>query len=616
MKRLTVCHDGRRPRLGRVSLLGLAACVAAVGLGAAPAPRVIHVSPAGSDAAPGSAESPVKTIGRALAFARPGDRVVVHAGTYQERVVVKTSGEPGKPIVIEGERSPEGRWLTVVGATGPWTGQWVPAPEVGRGVYKAPAPGFEPAQMLVDGKFIPRIWPKNMKDGKGFEKLAYPATQQVKTMYLQADVNYWDTMAAMFGCRDGMVYIRFRNGDDPNGKQLRAAPAGGGIQIENQSHIVLRNLMVRGGENCVMISGPKAAHNVVEHCRLVNGSKRVYVTDRAAHNTIRHNDVTIDLYADTCKTGAWGCGQKGDAAPYEFRVKEHFYNEYKYFFGPNSTSDYGIRLYRVGEGNEVHHNRVYMGGQGISINQASHVRVHHNTVYGFSSIGLICTLNRVADVQLYDNLVYDCNINLRIHHVNEPRQDQERSLYVYRNRFYEPPGVGSHIYFHYWKDNDVTPYRHAHVFIYHNSFAGGRACVSLSGYADECGGLPNAVVVNNMISSQVGVYAAMPFVAGEGMWGLFDCNWLGGQFKTRHPGHDYTKAPWFGKGNVFVKAGRAWDDGAMPDFALPADSAARNGGVDVTQPIVAGGRTFGPLPGFEPGYYTGPKPHMGAVQGK
>ena len=71
---------------------------------------------------------------------------------------------------------------------------------------------------------------------------------------------------------------------------------------------------------------------------------------------------------------------------------QQFYRFYKLLFGPNGTSDYGVRLYRVGPGNEVCRNRVYFGGQGISVNDGQEVRVHHNTVWVFSSIGIICLM--------------------------------------------------------------------------------------------------------------------------------------------------------------------------------------------------------------------------------
>ena len=539
-----------------------------------------------------------KTIADALRAARPGDTVHVEAGIYVGRVVVPVSGEAGKPIVICGERGEKGEWRTIIGSSMPLKVRWQPAPEIGDGVYKTPFPGYEPRQMLVDGKFIPRIWQDHMADGSGFEALAFPPDHVVKTFYFKQDVKYWDPMGAMFGTRDGWVYLRFRNRDDPNEKDLRAAPAGGGVHIENQSHIVLRDLMIRGGENCVLVTGPKAAHNTIERCRLLNGGIRVQFADGAAHNTVRESEMTIEFYADTCRTGAWGCAPKDGEIPYEFRLKQQFYRHYKMFCGPNSTSDYGVRLLRVGPGNEVCHNHVYLGGQGISVYHGSDVRIHHNTVHGFSSIGLICTLNRVQNVRLYENLVYNCNINLRIHHVNERNQTEPRSLYVYRNRFWNKPGVGSHIYFHYNKEGVIAKDEHARIFIYDNLFAGGQRGFSVSGWADERGGLREAVVVNNVFSSDLNLCAAREFMANREMMGVFDYNWLGGGFKSTNPGHDFTKAPWYGKHNVFQKDATLWDASEMPDFKLPADSPALRNRLDLSRPVDLDGRRFGPLPGM------------------
>ncbi|RKX34549.1 MAG: right-handed parallel beta-helix repeat-containing protein, partial [Verrucomicrobia bacterium] len=48
--------------------------------------RNYHVSVAGDDANSGSRMEPLKTIQAAAQLAQPGDEVVVHAGTYRERV--------------------------------------------------------------------------------------------------------------------------------------------------------------------------------------------------------------------------------------------------------------------------------------------------------------------------------------------------------------------------------------------------------------------------------------------------------------------------------------------------------------------------------------------------
>ena len=70
-------------------------------------PQVYHVSAAGDDGAAGTEKARLRTIGRACQMAWPGDRVVVHEGTYHECIRPLRSGLPGHPIVFEaahGER--------------------------------------------------------------------------------------------------------------------------------------------------------------------------------------------------------------------------------------------------------------------------------------------------------------------------------------------------------------------------------------------------------------------------------------------------------------------------------------------------------------------------------
>ena len=63
---------------------------------------VFHVSPCGSDVAAGTAESPFRTINRAVSAAHPGDTVRIHEGTYREWVKpVRTGRGEGRRIVFE-----------------------------------------------------------------------------------------------------------------------------------------------------------------------------------------------------------------------------------------------------------------------------------------------------------------------------------------------------------------------------------------------------------------------------------------------------------------------------------------------------------------------------------
>lgn len=585
--------------------------------------KVWFVSPDGSDDAPGDRERPLKTFAKAQSAARPGDTIRLRAGRYGEKLAVRVSGAEGQPITIEGERGPGGEWLTELDPSVPIATRWVPAPEVAQGVYKMPFPGFEPHLMLVDGKFIPRIWPTFMQSGLGFAKLAYPPDQKVVVGRVdlpeapgkggllaaygrevdptgQKTVNYWDLMRAMYGCQNGVVYIRFRDGDDPNKRAIRIAPRGGGVEIVGQSWIVLRDLFVQGGQSGVAIRGPNADHNIVERCRLVNASERISVID-ASHTIVRNNDITADFYSDKCLTGAWGSSAQGDETPDELAMKNFFYLEYKHFFGPHTTSDYGIRL-TGGKDNEIAGNRLGKGGQGINVSRTSDARVHGNTVEGMSSIGIIPMMDRLVNVQIHENLILDCNIALRIHHINEPRQSEPRSLYVYRNCVWQKPGVGTGIFFHYWEKNDVEPYPHPHIAIYHNTFAGGSSGLSHNAYVEKSGGLPNTLVANNILSNPRPISVSGAFLRLQGGW-IFDYNWLGGAGKP--------DAVWYGSHNLDAKGQMIWNTAKAPDVALPADSPARHAGLDLARSFELGGKKFSALPGMDAGYFTGPRPDLG-----
>lgn len=86
----------------------------------------IHVAPAGSEGADGSAARPFRTIGRAAEAAQPGDTVVVHAGEYREWVKpprggrsdrrrITYSAAPGEHVVIKGSEPVTG-WERVLGS--------------------------------------------------------------------------------------------------------------------------------------------------------------------------------------------------------------------------------------------------------------------------------------------------------------------------------------------------------------------------------------------------------------------------------------------------------------------------------------------------------------------
>jgi hypothetical protein len=72
------------------------------------AEEVRYVSPSGSDEAPGTEDAPWRTVAHALSEDRPGVRVLVREGTYEEEFEGGPRGERDRPMVLEahpGERA-------------------------------------------------------------------------------------------------------------------------------------------------------------------------------------------------------------------------------------------------------------------------------------------------------------------------------------------------------------------------------------------------------------------------------------------------------------------------------------------------------------------------------
>jgi hypothetical protein len=60
----------------------------------------LHVSTRGADSNPGTQAQPFRTVQRAVDAARPGSKVLVHAGTYTGKVKIKQSGTAASPITL------------------------------------------------------------------------------------------------------------------------------------------------------------------------------------------------------------------------------------------------------------------------------------------------------------------------------------------------------------------------------------------------------------------------------------------------------------------------------------------------------------------------------------
>lgn len=568
--------------------------------------KTYYVAPNGSDRNDGSQNAPFRTIQKAADVVRPGDTVYVLAGEYQERVVIKTSGTPGNPIVFEGERGSGDQWLTVIDGGDRVTG-WKPAPEVGRGVYKHTGIGYAPYNLTVSDKLVARIKNEKMNDGSGF-RILDRSPEAVVNLY-DGTVKYWDGIEALYGNRDGVTYLRFRNYDDPNDKEIETAPNGSaGVLIRNKSYIVIRNFKVQNAYASVYIDGKDAHHNIIENNYLQSGRYCVLVVNLAGDNHIRYNEMTMNAYGHD-DFGAWEDAHNLD---YKYRVRQHMYaNTLK---GDNYYGDRCIFLNNHGDNNEVYGNhlfqhlsgigtevtktsRVTLSGRAAKANYGRNLKIYDNTIHNTSSTAIRVAGGEV-NLQVFNNLVYDNNLNFRIH---DPTIGP---IYIYNNRFYNPIETVNHFYYFFNRDYSFPPdqFTYPEIFVYHNSFGKSKEVLRVSSLGAPYG-LPNTIFLNNIfdVSKPLKLYA-------KGNWtdpqraGYFDYNWHRG---TIDP-------PWWSGQNNIQGSQPMWPD-YPPDFKLPENSEARNAGLDLSRRFTIKGKTYDPLPGMSPGYFSGSRPDLGII---
>ena len=143
-----------------------------------------YVSPAGSDAWPGTQAQPFATFQFAASKLLDGDTLIVRAGDYHEIVTLGTSGTAAAPITIQA--APRER-PTLIGATpvaGPWTAY-------SGAIYKASWPS-QPTQVFGAGRLLNEArWPNTpIEDFAGMTyALADSGTQDYITYAALPDVD-------------------------------------------------------------------------------------------------------------------------------------------------------------------------------------------------------------------------------------------------------------------------------------------------------------------------------------------------------------------------------------------------------------------------------------------
>jgi len=591
-----------------------------------------HVAKTGcSDSNAGtSAAAPWCTVQKALTTVPAGSTVLVHAGTYYERITPTVSGSAGNLITLLGERGPSGERLTILDGSDLYTGGWTLNASTNGGLYRTTTAPYAIGWVGIEqgGQSYHILMSADYHVSRTLlSTLDHPAEEWTCVSYLVCQssppplVKYWDAWEAL-ATGDNPVYVRFRAGDNPAGKTMRVAPMWSAtLKLQGVHHLTFKGLHVRAAYHPVLITST-TADIVLDDNELEHGKATIALYG-PARITIKNNVIHGGRYPATYKPGPLNAQSlpAGNLTPgtwqYATVIAAHFNWFYKTqgFYDQMGIDTYYDEEHTPGVGTGV--TDLEVSGNvitdypafGLTLADATNAKVFNNDVSHTSDCGL-GHFGTLTNVQIYDNYLHDDAINIRF----GPEQSKVQEVYIYRNRFDQPIYPGGKPTWGCCNDSGSGTHASTRRYWYHNSFLGGDR--EVMGYDGTLNWSTSDVLLNNVISgTQVFMWNFGGFNPGLR---LFDYNWLGGQLGTVYTTPPRTGALVIGSHTIQATGqqmwtAKAWNTTTPTDFTLPASSPARHAGIDVTSPAAISlvGKA---LPGFTPGYFTGAAPHMGAVQ--
>ena len=603
--------------------------------------QTIYVSVKGSDKGAGTANAPYRTIAYAARKAQGGDTVKIAPGVYREQIEFTRSGKKDSPITFAGTRGKNGEFLTIVESPGPVITDWAPAPEIGAGIWKTSLKK-RPDLMLMDGRMIffinqqtmdlPRwkklpeeiqtdmFWSKfgpTCKRLPGLDILSTPKDIKANHRYIgERRELFWETVGNVgSGWTNGVLYLRFANGDTPE-KHKITATYGEGFILQDVSHLVFKDLHLRGSRIQFNLKG-RSSDNVIDSCLMKHGGVRVNIGNDVKNTTVKNSILT---------SGFIRSDLFGHRRPEDMRGGL-LYEIFKYMIGVSHSDDAGI--VHQGENATITDNIFLCGLVGIRA-YSSGMTVKGNLIRGMSSVGI--STGPAATGIFTENLVMNCGITLRIHDLRAKRAKREE--YHFRNLYVQGRHSGYQVFIHceshrwgpdmvnfdkdkkgkpVYKKNPPAPVDPGKIHIYQNTFWGG---------ADLASGFSARIIssrfreplpfffVNNVIKGSPRMETKSQYLFNGNLLYTFD------QKMREMPQSD----PEIARRNRLIdlkETANLWNSGnvaGLPDMTLKAGSPALECGIDLSKPFTANGREFKAFPGFAPGYFKGKAPAAGAFQ--
>ena len=514
---------------------------------------------------PGALGEPA--LGRAIEAAAPGDVIHVRKGVYRETVTIT------KPLTIVGEEG------AVLDPSQPFRPDWLPAEEVGKGVYRAPA-DRRPRVLAVDGRIIPELNPENpgcAAEDRGdwyWRKVLVAGAPRTGFQKIRALWVYRDDEKAM--------YVHLADDADPG--PLHWSASWEAVPI----------ILFRGATNA-SVTGLTLAH----------GYRGVVFEQGARHCTLRGCTVgPWDADGVFLQSGASDClverneifrGAYEDWVPHD--TSRELYEIWQIHKVAGFWDRVGIDLVRAGAGNRIHANHVYETFDGIDVGDSD-----------TESLSIpLHDPNDGRDTEIWENVIERTRdsgmelgvgcINVKVHH-NILRQTHGGLRYklprigpvfIYRNLLID--GAPYNI----WYSMDASP---AEGYVYHNTIIGGKAALAWQLRRNTLIGTPNWHYVNNLVIGKLGLF--------EPWKGEIPVNFTADYNVVVGGGRPFPDDPTKDSHSRYVEAVPLAP--GFPPKPLPG-SPAIDAGLDLS--TYFHGK---PLPGCEPGYFKGKAPDAGAYE--
>lgn len=518
---------------------------------------------ASADKTPGGVAS--GSIAALIERAADGATVRLEPGVYRETAVIR------RGVTLDGGAG------AVIDPTEPFAPKWVPVDDVGANVWRCPS-DETPQSLVIDGKILAALRDDRVqKPGDWhWRRLLASGTPLSGFRHIRG---IW-----LWRRSEKCIYVHLGDGSAPASHRWSVL-----WRREPALLLAADDARVSGvtfsGAFCAVEIGEGARRCAVDNCSVRSYENTgIRITGGASDCRVVSNEVTRGSYESWVPSALGGREAKEEYEVWQVHKLAGHYDRV------------GINAFRAGSGNAILSNYVHQTFDGIDVGDYAVEKMSIPLAHPEDGQGTEIAWNVIEDVRDSGIELGAGAIGVCIHHNRLTRTHgglrfklpRIGPVFIHHNVLEDDRG------FNFWFSMDSSP---AEGYVYHNTVVGRSAALaysSLVGGAD-LSGTPRWHFLNNL------------FVCTKGFFRDHTKGALAPNFVSSH--------------NVIVGGGNPWpgdpskdatsryvdavefDAGLRPRAGGPAVGA----GLDLS--TYRGGR---PLPGCEPGYFTGKAPDAGA----